>query len=71
MTKTKDAPECLSGWRESKAFLSIPEFMEVTGIRRTLAYDLVRRGEVPSRKVGGRRLIPVVALREWLGEVER
>lgn len=69
MSEKKRVPDNLSGWRETKAFLSIPEFMEVTGIRRTLAYDLVRREEVPSRKVGGRRLIPVESLRRWLGEV--
>jgi excisionase family DNA binding protein len=49
----------------AKLFYTVDEATEVTGIRRTLLNALVRRGEIPSRKLGRRRLFPVSALEQW------
>jgi excisionase family DNA binding protein len=35
---------------------------EVLGISRSLAYELVRRGEIPSLRLGRRIVVPVHAL---------
>ena len=39
----------------------------VVGIGRTPAYDAIKRGDIPSRRVNGRILIPVPELLRWLG----
>lgn len=38
---------------------------EMLGISRAALYPLVMAGDVPSFKVGRRRLVPVGRLREW------
>jgi excisionase family DNA binding protein len=45
---------------------SVEDGANLLGIGRTLMFDLVRRGDVPSIKVGKRRLIPARALSEWV-----
>lgn len=46
--------------------ISVEEFARATGLSRTSAYLAVQRGEVPSRLVGRRRIIPLPALFAWL-----
>jgi excisionase family DNA binding protein len=36
------------------------------GISRTLAYELVRRGEIPSIRLGRRVLVPIQALNQMM-----
>ena len=43
----------------------------VLGIGRTLAFDLVRRGELETITLGKRRVVPVWVLKKRLGEVSR
>lgn len=47
--------------------LSIPEAAEVLGISEQLAYDAALKGEIPSIKIGSRRVVPVRRLEEMLG----
>ena len=54
-------------WRHRGA-LSITEAAGVLGIGRTLAFDLVRRGELETIALGGRRVVAVSVLRRMLGE---
>ena len=68
MDQTK-SPALVTGWRERGALSIYPETAAVLGIGRSLAFDLVSRGELPSLKVGGRRVVPVESLRRYLGEV--
>lgn len=42
------------------------ELPEVLGIGRNTAYELVKRDDFPSIRIGRRIVIPVDALREWL-----
>ena len=46
--------------------LTVDEAAAVLGISRTSAYEAVRRGEVPSIRIGRRVLISVNALEEML-----
>lgn len=65
----------LADWREMGA-LPIASLVRtrvtvatVLGISRERAYAFVQRGELATVQIGGRKLVPVVALRRLLGEV--
>jgi excisionase family DNA binding protein len=47
--------------------LSIEEAAGALGIGRTLAYEAVRRGEIPTIRIGRRLLVPRGALDQLLG----
>lgn len=48
--------------------ISVEEFAEAVGIGRTSAYLAVQRGEVPSKTIGRRRIIPISALDLWFAD---
>ena len=50
-----------------RATITIEQAAHVLGLGRTAAYDAARRGELPTRRLGRRLLVPVPALLEWLG----
>ncbi len=50
-------------------FLTVEEFMGLYRLRRSTAYDIIRRGEVKSMRVGRRILIPRVALEAQIKDV--
>ena len=50
----------------TKLTMSVPEAAQRLGIGRNAAYQGVRRGEIPSIKVGGRILVPKRAFDELL-----
>lgn len=63
MRETKDL--ALEGI-EAKLTLTVEEVASLLGLGRTAAYEAARRGEIPSRRLGRRVIVPVPALREWL-----
>ena len=52
---------------EQRITLTVEETASLLGLGRTAAYEAARRGQIPSRRVGRRVVIPVPALLEWLG----
>ena len=48
--------------------VSVTEAARQIGIGRNLAYEAIRRGEIPSIKIGKRLLVPVTALERMLAE---
>jgi excisionase family DNA binding protein len=50
-----------------KATITIEQTAKLLGLGRTAAYDAARRGELPTRRLGRRLLVPVPALLDWLG----
>lgn len=46
--------------------LTVREAAEYVGLGRTKFGELIRSGEIPSMKVGTRRLIPIAVLDRWL-----
>ena len=48
--------------KKERKTLSVDEVAQVLGIGRTLAYQAVRRGEIPSIRIGNRYLVPKAAL---------
>lgn len=49
-----------------RATITIEQTAGLLGLGRTAAYDAARRGELPTRKLGRRLLVPVPALLSWL-----
>ena len=47
--------------------LTVEEVAPLLGLGRTAAYEAARRGQIPSRRLGRRVVVPVPALLEWLG----
>lgn len=47
--------------------LTVEEAATVLGIGRSAAYEAARQGELPTRRIGRRLLVPVPALLAWLG----
>ena len=47
---------------------SAAETAQVLGISQNTVYTLIRRGELPMKRVGGRVLVPRRQLLHWLGE---
>ncbi len=51
---------------ESRKTLTVDETASALGISRNAAYEGVRRGEIPSIRVGRRLLVPRAALERML-----
>ena len=51
---------------ESRTIITIKEMSAILGIGRNTAYEAVKKGEIPSVKVGRRILVPSKALDKWL-----
>ena len=49
------------------ALMTLDEFIRATRLGRTTAYRLVKRGEIPSLRVGRALRIPTAALESWIG----
>ena len=47
--------------------LTVEEAAALLGISRNSAYEAVRRGEIPSVRIGGRIVIPRRRFLDWLG----
>ena len=48
--------------RPERLTMSVEEASEALGISRSLAYELVRRGELPSVRLGRRIVVPLRGL---------
>ena len=63
ITYTHPAREALEG----RLTLTVDEAAVILGLGRSAAYEATRRGQIPSRRLGRRIVIPVPLLLEWLG----
>jgi excisionase family DNA binding protein len=55
---------------ENRLCITVPEAAAMLGVSRNFAYDLVKRGELPSLKFGKRIVIPKIALEKKLAEAK-
>lgn len=53
----------------NKQLMTVTEVIEVTGLGRTTINRLMNSKELPSVKVGARRLVPVNGLEAWLRDL--
>jgi excisionase family DNA binding protein len=51
---------------QSRLTLTVEEVAATLGISRAFAYEAVRRGEIPSIRIGRRVLVPRAALKRLL-----
>ncbi len=51
-----------------RLLLTVPETAQTLGIGRTLAWTLVRRGELPAVRIGRAVRVPVAAVESWIAE---
>jgi excisionase family DNA binding protein len=51
---------------EGRATMTVEEAARELGIGRGLAYELARRGEIPTLRLGRRLIVPVAALKRLL-----
>lgn len=61
------APVIDLGSIASRTTITVEEAASLLGIGRSAAYDAARRGQLPTRRVGRRLLVPVPAFFAWLG----
>jgi excisionase family DNA binding protein len=54
-----------------RLLLTVEETATMLGLRRSTAYEAMRRGELPSIRIGRRLFVPVAALDEWLRHASR
>jgi excisionase family DNA binding protein len=48
--------------------ISVEEFADAIGISRTSAYLGVQRGEIPTKRIGRRLVVPLSALDTWFSD---
>ncbi len=56
---------------EGRATLTVEEAARELGIGRGLGYELARRGEIPTLRLGRRLVVPVAALERLLARGDR
>jgi predicted DNA-binding transcriptional regulator AlpA len=54
-----------------KPTCTVEEFRKLMGLSKNPAYDAIKRGDVPSIRIGGRIVIPTAPLRQLLGIFEK
>jgi len=59
-------PESLGASVVEPLALGAREAARALGVSERTVWALVKRGQIPSAMVGGRRLFPVASLRDWL-----
>lgn len=53
----------------TRTTITVEEAAALLGIGRTAAYEAARRGQLPTRRLGRRLVVPVPAFLDWLGAV--
>lgn len=68
----RDEVRSLRGHRDPSAMMSVDQAAGLAGLSRRTMDTLIHSGEVPSAKIGRRRLVPRKAFLAWLDrQVER
>lgn len=62
-TYTHPALDAIDG----RLTVSVEEAAQLIGLGRSAAYEAARRGQLPTRRLGRRLVVPVPLLLEWLG----
>ena len=55
---------------DDRLTVTVEEAASLLCLGRTAAYEAIRRGEIPARRLGRRLVVPVPALLAWLGAGE-
>ncbi|MEH0985582.1 helix-turn-helix domain-containing protein [Micromonospora sp. CPCC 205556] len=68
LTAGPDLPGRLLRSGDSRAVYSVREVARLLSLSLGSTYALVREGEIPARKLGGRWVIPKKRFHDWLNE---
>jgi excisionase family DNA binding protein len=55
-----------AGGQQKATYSSVDELAKELGICRVIAYAALKRGDIPSIRIGKRYIIPRTAIAEWL-----
>ena len=55
---------------DDREWRTVPEVAAFLSVGRSAAYEAVRRGQIPSRRVGRNLRVPTAALRRWLAGLD-
>ena len=69
MSESQGEHDRASG-RVAPVLYRVEEAAEALRISRTVAYDLIRSGQLRTVKIGGRRRVPVAAVHEFVDSLE-
>lgn len=67
-TVAPDAPRRIVRLNDNRAVYSVREVARLLSLSLGSTYALVREGEIPARKLGGRWVIPKKRFHAWLDE---
>ena len=67
-SEPSSAPDQGSEARDEPYVFTVPEAARLLGISRNLAYQLVRDGDLPAKRLRGRLVISRHAFERWLQE---
>lgn len=67
-TATPDTPRRIVRMNDNRAVYSVREVARLLSLSLGSTYALVREGEIPARKLGGRWVIPKKRFHDWLNE---
>ena len=56
---------------QEKRLISVAETQHCLGLSRSKIYELLSSGDLPSVKIGRRRLIPAVAIDTWVSGLDK
>jgi excisionase family DNA binding protein len=68
--RTQSSNEALANLTERRVSVSIKEAASLVGIKKDLIYRAINSGELPSIKIGRRRLINLKSLEAWITNLE-
>jgi excisionase family DNA binding protein len=63
----RDEPTSLNDLSGAETY-TVPEVAARLGIGRCMAYDLVRQGIIPAKRLGRRWIVPRARFNSWLNE---
>jgi hypothetical protein len=66
MTRLEDS-EITATPARNRRLLTVPKTAAYLGLSEYAVRKMVRKGQLPTRQVASRQMIPVSLLREWLG----
>ena len=65
-----DDPVALNDLSQTEIY-TVPQAATLLGISHGLAYDLVRAGEIPAKRLGRRWIVPRARVHAWLNDLSK
>jgi Helix-turn-helix domain len=66
-SEQQETTEITAAAATNRRLLTVPKTAAYLGLSEYAVRKIVRQGQLPTRQVASRQMIPVTLLREWLG----